>query len=170
MFVYNKIYHLLNDGIDHLKSHLTTIKKRDYVVGVNIGPNAKTLEEGNPLDDYIKCIKQLHQLTDYFTINISSPNTEGLRLLQTQKLLDNLLQTIFKTAKQLKMKKPILIKIAPDLTDDGLFELLEVINAYPVSGIIAANTTVDRPKDLVDKKTAEVDEAAKVKEQELMEL
>lgn len=144
-----------NDGIVHLKHHLSSIKKRDYVVGVNIGPNAKTVEEGDPLKDYVKCIKQLHKLSDYFTINISSPNTEGLRLLQSQKLLDKLLSTIFKTAKSLQIKKPFLIKIAPDLTEDGLLELLEVVLSYPVAGIVAVNTTLDRPKDIMDKKRKE---------------
>ncbi len=148
-------YGFANDGVDHLKHHLKSLTDRDYIVGVNIGPNAKTVEEGDPLEDYVKCIKRIHELTDYFTINISSPNTEGLRLLQTQNLLDKLLDTVFKTVKQLKIKKPFLIKIAPDLTEEGLLELLDVLQNYPVAGIIVANTTLERPKDLISKAKTE---------------
>lgn len=144
-----------NDGANYLKRNLKSANEKNFVVGVNIGPNTKTIEEGNPLEDYSKCITQLHDFADYFTINISSPNTKGLRNLQSEKLLDNVLTGIFKTTNSLRLKKPILIKISPDLTEEALLKLLDVVMSHPVAGIIAVNTTLDRPKNISDQKKKE---------------
>lgn len=131
-------------------------RKRNYILGVNMGANATTTVAGKGHIDYATCLKELHKYGDYFTINISSPNTQGLRLLQAKESLDELLKLIFKTAAKLKMTKPILVKIAPDLSDKELKELVGVIKSYPVAGIIATNTTIDRQKQLksADKKEA----------------
>lgn len=145
-----------NDGVEHLVHHLKTERKRNYILGLNIGPNANSVEKGKPISDYLKCIKILNKYGDYFTINISSPNTEGLRLLQAKNELDKLLRAIFKEAKKLQIKKPFLVKIAPDLTDKALFEILEVFSSHPVAGIIATNTTLARPRHLVDKQKKEI--------------
>lgn len=140
-----------NVGIHTFSKNLSKFKKRDYVLGINIGPNKKSIAEKTAIQDYSTCIGKLQKFGDYFTINISSPNTEGLRLLQAKDELDNLLNAVFKTVRFSKINPLILVKISPDLTPKELLDLLEVITSHPVAGIIATNTTVIRPKNLKSK-------------------
>lgn len=137
-----------NLGIKKICQNLHQLKNRDFVLGVNIGPNFKSVQEGTFIKDYILCIQKSHKYCDYFTINISSPNTKGLRLLQEKKILNKILKTIFLFLKKKKIKKPIFVKIAPDLSENQIRELLTTVKHYPIAGIIATNTTIDRPKYL----------------------
>jgi dihydroorotate dehydrogenase len=123
------------------------LKKRcsDVIVGGNIGKNKLTPNE-NAVDDYLFCLEALHPYVDYFVVNVSSPNTPNLRDLQEKEPLKQLLEAV-KTANNLKEKpKPILLKIAPDLTDGQLDDIVEIIQETGIAGVIATNTTLDRSK------------------------
>lgn len=121
------------------------LKKRssNVIVGGNIGKNKLTPNE-NAVDDYLFCLEALHPHVDYFVVNVSSPNTPNLRDLQEKEPLKQLLQAV-KTANDLKEKpKPILLKIAPDLTNGQLDDIVEIIQETEIAGVIATNTTLDR--------------------------
>ena len=131
-----------NEGVVAMVECLKKLNKpADLILGINIGKNKDTPLE-NAADDYLKCFEALHLYADYFTINISSPNTPGLRGLQEREPLINLLSQMG-TANKL-INKPILVKIAPDLDDDQLLEIKEIILAQGMNGIIMGNTTLDR--------------------------
>jgi dihydroorotate dehydrogenase len=118
-------------------------RKSDVIVGGNIGKNKATPNE-NAVDDYLFCHEALHPYVDDFVVNVSSPNTPNLRDLQEKEPLKQLLQAV-KSANDKKSKpKPILLKIAPDLTDDELAEIAEVAQSHALAGIIATNTTLSR--------------------------
>ncbi|MGJ8639788.1 MAG: quinone-dependent dihydroorotate dehydrogenase [Opitutaceae bacterium] len=126
--------------------------KRGIPVGVNIG-KAKTTPLENAVDDYVASFRALADQADYFTINISSPNTPGLRELQSESYLRDLLSTIrdenLSSAKKLgHSPHPLLLKIAPDLTFKEIDEILTVLLELDYSGIIASNTTIARPKGI----------------------
>ena len=140
-----------NKGINVIKPNLTREAKRNYVLGINIGPNSKAVEEQTADKDYVFCMQELKNLGDYFTINISSPNTQGLRDLTAKKSLNHLLKEIFKEKKRSKIKMPIFIKISPDLNQNQLDDALDIIMQYPLGAIIATNTTIERPKSLKSK-------------------
>ena len=140
-----------NEGAEKLRERILKAKKRtrkDFIVGVNIGKNKDTqLEKAS--DDYVKCLDVLYDAGDYFTINISSPNTEGLRKLQEDKQLNNLLfEIIMKRNEIIRTKnlpeKCIFLKIAPDLNDDEIKAIYNAATYYGLDGIIATNTTVTR--------------------------
>lgn len=121
------------------------LKKRnsEVLVGGNIGKNKFTSNE-NAVDDYLYCLEILHPYVDYFVVNVSSPNTPNLRDLQEKEPLKQLLQAV-KSANDLKEKpKPILLKIAPDLSDGQLDDIVEIVQQTGIAGIIATNTTLDR--------------------------
>ncbi len=140
-----------NHGAEKLKKKILKAKKRvrkDFVIGVNIGKNKQT-----PLDkaheDYAKCLDVLYEAGDYFVINISSPNTEGLRELQGDKYIKDLLfEIVMKKNEIVKEKslpeKNIFLKIAPDLTDEELKTIYDAAVYYGINGIIATNTTITR--------------------------
>lgn len=131
--------------------------KRGMPVGVNIG-KAKTTPLENAVDDYLACFRTLADQADYFTINISSPNTQGLRELQGETYLRELLQTL-RDENQSYAKKlgrdphPLLLKIAPDLTFKELDQILNVLLDLNYDGIIATNTTIARPQGFTSKET-----------------
>lgn len=131
--------------------------KRGMPVGVNIG-KAKTTPLENAVDDYVSCFRTLADQADYFTINISSPNTQGLRDLQGAAYLRDLLQTIrnenLSHAKKLgRDPHPLLLKIAPDLTFKEIDEIVGVLLELSYDGIIATNTTIQRPDGFSSKET-----------------
>jgi len=140
-----------NEGAEKLKEKIFKAKKntrKDFIVGVNIGKNKDTPIE-KAAEDYIKCLDVLYEAGDYFTINISSPNTEGLRTLQSDKHLNNLLfEIIMKRNEIVKSKKLpekcIFLKIAPDLNDDEIETIYNAATYYGLDGIIATNTTLSR--------------------------
>jgi dihydroorotate dehydrogenase len=120
------------------------------IIGGNIGKN-KTTPNENAVDDYLYCLEVLHDYVDYFVVNVSSPNTPNLRDLQEKEPLKALLQAV-KAANDLKAKpKPVLLKIAPDLTNGQLDDIIEIVLETKIDGIIATNTTIDRSGLSTDK-------------------
>lgn len=133
------------EAVEHLK------QKHRVLIGGNIGKNKLTPNE-NAIKDYLICFEALFEHVDYFVVNVSSPNTPGLRELQDKEPLTNLLNKLKrqngKFAKKLQQKeKPILLKIAPDLTDEQLLDIIDITETTGIEGIIATNTTISR-KDL----------------------
>ncbi|MEW6085320.1 MAG: quinone-dependent dihydroorotate dehydrogenase [Chloroflexota bacterium] len=124
-------------------SNVQTFKRANLVVGVNLGKNKDTpLEEA--VRDYIALMKVFAPLADYLTINISSPNTIGLRRLQNREMLEKLLGEINRERETWNMKLPVLVKISPDLSNDELDDAVGVILDKKMDGIIATNTTLAR--------------------------
>lgn len=118
-------------------------KKGNIIVGGNIGKNKVTPNE-DAVKDYEICFDELYEVVDYFVVNVSSPNTPNLRELQDKEPLKHLLQTL-QTKNQSKPKqKPILLKIAPDLTDEQLMDIIEIVQTTKIAGVIATNTTISR--------------------------
>lgn len=132
-----------NDGADVVANRLHRLRESGrwptIPVGINIGKSRVT-----PLDqapgDYLQSFRRLRKFGDYFVLNISSPNTPGLRSLQERKLLSNLLLAV---REENRSGKPILIKIAPDMTTPELDEIIGACEENQIAGIIAANTTLD---------------------------
>jgi len=123
-------------------------KKHRVIVGGNIGKN-KVTPNKEAIKDYLICFEALFEHVDYFVVNVSSPNTPGLRELQDKEPLTKLLKKLKsqnkKLAKNSKQKeKPILLKIAPDLTDDQLLDIIEIVADTNIDGVIATNTTIER--------------------------
>jgi len=132
-----------NDGVDALIKRLKKRKDKSIIIGGNIGKNKITPNE-HATDDYIKCFEELYTFVDYFVVNVSSPNTPGLRELQEKEPLTKLLSTLMKHNKDKIAPKPILLKIAPDLTDSQLDDIIDIVNNTGIHGIISTNTTLDR--------------------------
>ena len=130
-----------NDGIELIVKRLKK-KYTDIIIGGNIGKNKITPNE-IAHQDYLTCFKQIALHVDYVVLNISSPNTPGLRELQNKKYLEKLLSDIQKL-NQKDYRKPILIKISPDLNYPQIDEILELIDRFNISGIIATNTSSKR--------------------------
>ena len=120
-------------------------RKSSVIVGGNIGKNKVTPNE-NAVDDYLFCLEALHPYVDYFVVNVSSPNTPNLRDLQEKEPLKQLLSAVKAANDQKDHPKPILLKIAPDLTDGQLDDIIEIVQETKIDGVIATNTTVDRSK------------------------
>lgn len=125
------------------------LKKNDHVlIGGNIGKNKVTPNDG-AIKDYLICFDALFDYVDYFVVNVSSPNTPGLRELQDKKPLTALLKELKKenskcAKKGLGKEKPILLKIAPDLSNEQLLDIIEIVKTTNIDGIIATNTTTER--------------------------
>jgi dihydroorotate dehydrogenase len=143
-----------NAGVDALIGRL---KKRRVpgVLGVNIGKNRDTPLE-NALEDYRVCLEKVYPYADYVVINISSPNTPGLRQLQSQDYLDDLLRQMNKTRQQFSKSIPIFVKISPDLSPDQLQHLVNSVLQHQLDGIIATNTTIHRESVKGDPKSSEL--------------
>lgn len=131
-----------NKGLEEVTSNLKRVIN-DVVIGGNLGKN-KTTPNENATDDYIKGFEALYPYVDYFVVNVSSPNTPGLRSLQEKKPLQNILHKIQKLNGQKKYSKPVLLKIAPDLNEDQLNDIVEIVREENIPGIIATNTTISR--------------------------
>jgi len=132
-----------NCGAEEAARRLGTLRWRPGPVGVNIGKNRDTpLERG--VDDYLQSVDLLATVSDYLVINVSSPNTPRLRELQEPERLSELLGAVGKRLGRTH-PRPLFLKIAPDLDDSALDELVDVALAHPVSGVIATNTTLTRP-------------------------
>ena len=121
-------------------------------LGINIGPNKDT---DNKEEDYYLCMEKLSSLGNYITINISSPNTEGLRDFHDQKELDKLLSGINKIKKEKNISKPIFVKLSPDIADSEISKIIELIKKYKIDGIIVSNTTDGNRNALSDTKKNE---------------
>ncbi len=118
-------------------------RKSDIMVGGNIGKNKDTPNE-RALDDYTRCFQDLFEVVDYFVVNVSSPNTPGLGDLQEKEPLTHLLRELQKLNNYKPKPKPIFLKIAPDLTDSQLDDIVEIVQATGIAGVIATNTTIGR--------------------------
>jgi len=118
-------------------------KNKDVLIGGNIGKNKLTPNE-NAVDDYLICFNALYNYVDYFVVNVSSPNTPNLRELQEKAPLTKLLQRLQNENLAKPKQKPILLKIAPDLTDSQLLDIIDIVKETKIAGVIATNTTLSR--------------------------
>jgi dihydroorotate dehydrogenase len=131
-----------NEGVEVVAERLRK-KKTDIIIGGNIGKNKVTPNE-RAIEDYLICFEKLFDVVDYFVVNVSSPNTPNLRALQDKEPLKELLQTLQDENHRKKTPKPILLKIAPDLTDSQLMDIIDIVNTTKIAGVIATNTTIAR--------------------------
>ena len=130
-----------NEGVDEAVKRLK--KNTNVLIGGNIGKNKVTPNE-EAVNDYIYCFNVLFDYVDYFVVNVSSPNTPNLRALQDKAPLTHLLSTLKDLNDQKERPKPILLKIAPDLSDDQLLDIIEIVTSVKIDGVIATNTTLSR--------------------------
>ncbi len=131
-----------NDGMETIRARLK--ERRDgLIIGGNIGKNKATPNEA-AVSDYEKCFETLYDVVDYFVVNVSSPNTPNLRQLQDKAPLTKLLQHLQTRNRQKPKRKPILLKIAPDLSNAQLDDIIEIVQNSGIDGVIATNTTISR--------------------------
>ena len=127
----------VEEAVERLKSN------KGVLIGGNIGKNKVTPNE-NAVDDYKICFNTLFEYVDYFVVNVSSPNTPNLRALQDKEPLTKLLQVLKEENSKYPIQKPILLKIAPDLTDEQLLDIIDIVTITKIDGVIATNTTISR--------------------------
>ena len=130
-----------NEGVKAAVSRLK--HNKNVLIGGNIGKN-KTTPNEKAVDDYIYCFNILFDHVDYFVVNVSSPNTPNLRALQEKKPLTDLLNALQELNKTKETPKPILLKIAPDLSNDQLMDIIDIVKITHTAGVIATNTTLSR--------------------------
>jgi dihydroorotate dehydrogenase len=130
-----------NGGVQEAVARLK--KNKGVLIGGNIGKN-KLTPNAEAVNDYEICFEELFPYVDYFVVNVSSPNTPNLRELQEKEPLKKLLQTLESNKLQTTNHKPILLKIAPDLSDEQLIDIIEIVNETKIAGVIATNTTISR--------------------------
>jgi dihydroorotate dehydrogenase len=130
-----------NGGVQEAISRLK--RNKNVLIGGNIGKNKLTPNE-NAIEDYEICFNELFDFVDYFAVNVSSPNTPNLRELQEKEPLTKLLLALQALNSQKIKQKPILLKIAPDLTNEQLLDIIDIVNQTKISGVIATNTTISR--------------------------
>ncbi|SRX75155.1 Dihydroorotate dehydrogenase (quinone) [Aequorivita antarctica] len=142
----------VEEAVERLKANgkvVSTPLNDRVLIGGNIGKNKVTPNE-EAVKDYVICFEALFDYVDYFVVNVSSPNTPNLRALQEKKPLTDLLQTLqdrnneMSLRAQSRSRKPILLKIAPDLTDEQLLDIIEIVATTKIDGVIATNTTISR--------------------------
>jgi dihydroorotate dehydrogenase len=131
-----------NAGADDILRRLQN-QKQSIVIGGNIGKNKETANE-LAHRDYSVCFETLFEVVDYFVVNVSSPNTPGLRELQEKDQLKEILNRLQKLNSSKSKRKPILLKIAPDLTDSQLDDIIDIVKQTEIDGIVATNTTISR--------------------------
>jgi dihydroorotate dehydrogenase len=131
-----------NDGVNSAVKHLKK-RKSNVIIGGNIGKNKSTPNE-EAFRDYEMSFEALFEHVDYFAVNVSSPNTPNLRELQEKEPLTKLLSRLIERNKSKKYPRPILLKIAPDLTNLQLDDIIEIVEQLNLSGVIATNTTISR--------------------------
>lgn len=143
-----------NKGVDFTLEKLKH-KKTNVIIGGNIGKNKMT-PNSLAVDDYLICFKTLYNYVDYFAINVSSPNTPDLRELQEKEPLTELLTKIMDLNKSMPKQKPVLLKIAPDLSFSQIDDIIEIVEKTKINGIIATNTTIMRENISYTKKETEI--------------
>lgn len=139
-----------NNGVDAAVESLK--KNKNVLIGGNIGKNKFTPNQ-DAVKDYIICFEKLFSVVDYFVVNVSSPNTPNLRELQDKEPLTKLLGTLQNLNSKKENPKPILLKIAPDLSDDQLLDIIEIVNETKIAGVIASNTTLSRENLISENKS-----------------
>lgn len=135
-----------NQGVDVAAQRLRHLREKgfkDVIIGGNIGKNKVTPNE-EAVKDYIICFDTLFDVVDYFVVNVSSPNTPGLRELQEKGPLLEILNTLQNRNDKKGISRPILLKIAPDLSDSQLDDIVEIVKESGIAGVIATNTTISR--------------------------
>ena len=132
-----------NEGAAVVAARLARRQNRQLIIGGNIGKNKDTPNE-QAAADYVACFEALAEVVDYFVVNVSSPNTPNLRQLQEKKPLIDLLQQVQACNQRRATPRPLLLKIAPDLTDSQLDDILEIAEETQLSGLVATNTTISR--------------------------
>ena len=138
-----------NLGVDVAAERIAAYRKSEaaarqrVMIGGNIGKN-KVTPNDEATSDYVKCFDRLFDVVDYFVVNVSSPNTPGLRALQEKEPLMELLNTLQQRNLQNDISRPILLKIAPDLTEEQLDDIVEIVQTTGIAGVIATNTTISR--------------------------
>lgn len=142
-----------NQGIEAIVARLRR-KKTNIIIGGNIGKNKITPNE-KAVNDYEICFEKLFPFVDYFVVNVSSPNTPGLRDLQEKEPLTSLLNRLQELNNTKVKRKPLLLKIAPDLTNQQLDDIIQIVAETKIDGIVATNTTISRsrlktPKNKLD--------------------
>ena len=130
-----------NGGVEAAVERLK--KNKNVLIGGNIGKNKVTPNE-EAVNDYIICFEKLFPYVDYFVVNVSSPNTPNLRALQEKEPLTKLLSELQKRNAEKEKQKPSLLKIAPDVTDEQLLDIIDIVNETKIAGVIATNTTLSR--------------------------
>jgi len=137
-----------NLGVDALVRHVERARRRQGLLGINIGKNKDTPNE-DAASDYLHCLEKVYALADYVTVNISSPNTAGLRELQEEQALRQLVSHLREAQEALAARHgkrvPMLVKVAPDLSDSDIDAAARVLSDLQVDGVIATNTTIARP-------------------------
>jgi dihydroorotate dehydrogenase len=144
-------YGLNSDGVDAVARRLAARAGRGGIVGVNIGPNKDSADR---VADYGLLVEKLAAHVSYLSVNVSSPNTPGLRDLQQASFLDEVLARCIEARDRAAPGRPILVKIAPDLSLEGLDDMVRVSRQRGIDGMIVSNTTIDRPASLKDRATA----------------
>ena len=135
-----------NDGVEIISDRLTK-NLPDEFLGINIGPNKDTKDK---ISDFVECFSKLNKFASYITVNISSPNTEGLRDFHEEKLLSELLSKLYELKKNQKILCPIVLKLSPDIEEKEITNINEVALKYKIDGIILTNTTNQNRDNLVD--------------------
>ena len=130
-----------NKGVDAVANNLK--KRRDIIIGANIGKNFFT-ENVDAHNDYLICLKDLHDYIDYFAVNISSPNTKGLREFHDRELLKPLLEKLVNQNNNMTSRKPLLLKISPDINDQQIDDIVQLVLELQIDGVIATNTSISR--------------------------
>lgn len=137
-----------NQGVEAAVERLK--KNKNILIGGNIGKN-KTTPNAKAADDYLYCFDHLYPYVDYFVINVSSPNTPNLRELQDREPLTRLLNCLMERNLKTPKPKPVLLKIAPDLSNEQLLDIIEIVRVTGIDGVIATNTTISRERLLTSK-------------------
>ena len=144
-------YGFNNDGLEKIAGRLAR-RRRIGIVGVNLGANKDSADR---IEDFVKGVERLEGLVDFYTVNISSPNTPGLRALQDRAALVELLSRVIKARDKLEKKAPIFLKVAPDLADADKADIADAVVDQNVDALIVSNTTIARPPWLKSAHAAE---------------
>jgi dihydroorotate dehydrogenase len=135
-----------NDGIETISARLTKNLPDDFL-GINIGPNKDTKDK---ILDFVECFSKLNKFASYITVNISSPNTEGLRDFHEEKLLSELLNKLYELKKNQKILCPIVLKLSPDIEEKEITTINEMVLKFKIDGVVLTNTTNQNRNNLVD--------------------
>lgn len=139
-----------NDGMAAIAARLTSLRRSGGIIGANLGANKDSTDRTL---DYVTLVQHLAPLVDYFTVNVSSPNTPGLRDLQAEAALDDLMAKIMEVRAAASHPRPVLLKIAPDITQSDLDGIVAVVRRRRVDGVVLTNTTIAR-HGLVERRLA----------------
>ena len=141
-----------NDGIDTVSERLKQ-NTPDEFLGINIGPNKDTKDK---VLDFLECFSKLNKFANYVTVNISSPNTSGLRDFHEEKLLTELLSKLLELKKKQKITCPVALKISPDIEETEITNINEIVLKFKVDGVILTNTTNQNRDNLLDANKNEI--------------